>query len=115
MIKFFIKTGHSFKNSALLAAALLLTASLCSCQAPRPDSTAASSPASAAAETESIASAAAETEAIASAAAGTEAPVSAGTENKANASAGAGAGTPAAKEAKMELQDYTFIFNEAEP
>ena len=77
--------------------------SLSSCLSARTDSTAASAPA------------AAETEAIASAAAGTKTSVSAGTENKANASAGAGAGTSAGKEAKMKLQDYTFIFNEAEP
>ena len=103
MMEFFMNTDQFFRTSARLAAALLVTASLCSCQAARPDSTAAS------------AAAAVETEAIASAAAETEAPVSAGTDNKANASAGAGTGTSAGKETKMELQDYTFIFNEAEP
>ena len=98
-----LKTDHYFKTSALLAAALLMIVSLSSCLSARTDSTAASAPA------------AAETEAIASAAAGTKTSVSAGTENKANASAGAGTGTSAGKEAKMKLQDYTFIFNEAEP
>ena len=112
-MKTILKTDHSFKTSALLAAALLMIASLTSCLAARPDSTAVSVPA--AAETEVPASAAAETEAPASAAAETEASAPSGAGIKASVSAGAGTETSAGKEAKRELQDYTFIFNEAEP